>query len=554
MESCIRHDWKTAFATYRWWVPLLAIIIPTIVHYVPVSWPWATTTPVGDALLSLGVVLFLLAIARLLTEKKEQDDTAAPSFAWTDLGLCAAASCLAAGVILVEQAHFNSTALPVLEALFGASAIVGLVWRRLTRDLSTTEQRISWVQWIWIGVAGLIMFVPLWGTLSLVQQSQKDRIRALTTVPGGRRAIPFMSEEPFCYGYGRRNEHPPTAPVVVVSIDRIDPQAQAIAATAVLSVPRKSIGVVGGPDEPRSGSGADIGFIRLILRRNYDGTSYAQFFSLAHPSFAPIANNVGTVGNVGVMDLYPASESDSGVSKYLGCPGFTPFGAVKFGVVNEPELPVETDESLYPWDRYRFDYVVYVDPLWGNYAPRYSMQNTEESGKPTLPKNCTERVAARSLQLNLWQTPDVYVATTLGQDNLVQVASWRRDLCDNVVAPEIVVQISRAPLSILFVESVAAVPLLLFILVLETVVRWSRDRGPESGRAHRTETIALIGAAILAILPLRSVIVPAEITGLTRVDFELGLWLSAIIAIAVLEVAVNPSTGKAATPPGHVPT
>jgi hypothetical protein len=231
------------------------------------------------------------------------------------------------------------------------------------------------------------------------------------------------------------------------------------------------------------------------------------------------------------MDMLPQYVEEAGVSGYLGCPYLTPYGAVTFGAGTQPALPVETDEAAYPWDRVRFDYVLDVQPLIGDYSPY-------------------NEVATCGSPLTFWQKVRVYVTTTLGPqtDNLVQVAPLRLDPCKKRAEPEVVVQIYRDPLSILFVESVAAVPLLLFMLVLETLARWSKEKRGSGDSSHRTETVALIGAAILAILPLRLVIVPSGLTGLTRVDFELGLWLAAIIALALLEVAISTQAQHQAGP------
>jgi hypothetical protein len=471
-------------------------------QFLPITWLWKGIIPhLSPALLALGALLLvLLLLARFVAALRPR------SFLLAALG----ASLLGAGALAAAGLRDN-TPLAALEALLGVCAALGLVWRRLAGTSA-----IAAAQWAWIVPAGLITFVPLWGTLALLQRSPEYFLPGAITVPPGREATRVNGQDPpFCNARG----HPrrPTTPVVVVSIDGIDPAIQAATVTAVLSVPQASIGLSSGPDGPvlpRHRSARAITAIRLVMRRNYDGTSFMQVFRL-DPLRSTIQQNDGR------MDMQPQYVEEAGVSSYLACPYLTPYGVVTFGAGTQPALPVETDESVYPWDRVRFDYVLAVEPLIGDNAP---------DGAP---------VACRRSR-SLWQSAEVYVTTTLGPqtNNLVQVAPWQRDPCKKRAEPEVVVQIYRDPLSILFVESVAAVPFVLFILVLETLARWSKKSRTADG-SHRTETVALIGAAILAILPLRVVIVPSGITGLTRVDFELGLWLAAIIALALVEVAIN---------------
>jgi hypothetical protein len=63
------------------------------------------------------------------------------------------------------------------------------------------------------------------------------------------------------------------------------------------------------------------------------------------------------------------------------------------------------------------------------------------------------------------------------------------------------------------------------------ILRSPRGRGEEF-------TEALI-VAILAVLPLRAVLVPAEIAGLTRVDLVLGIGLVLIVGVAVGKYATE---------------
>jgi hypothetical protein len=85
-----------------------------------------------------------------------------------------------------------------------------------------------------------------------------------------------------------------------------------------------------------------------------------------------------------------------------------------------------------------------------------------------------------------------------------------------------------------FVEAIAALPILLCVLVGLTVLR---NRGQRI--IEQYEFLAVVGATMLALLPLHSVIVPSEITQLTRADCELGLWLAVIPGLAVIRILLD---------------
>jgi hypothetical protein len=79
-----------------------------------------------------------------------------------------------------------------------------------------------------------------------------------------------------------------------------------------------------------------------------------------------------------------------------------------------------------------------------------------------------------------------------------------------------------------FIESVALVPVIFALLFLHLLFFHPRYRG----LGLETFLVPLI-AAILAILPLRLVLVPSNIEGLTRVDVALGAGLVLTVAVAL---------------------
>jgi amino acid permease len=79
-----------------------------------------------------------------------------------------------------------------------------------------------------------------------------------------------------------------------------------------------------------------------------------------------------------------------------------------------------------------------------------------------------------------------------------------------------------------FIEAVALVPVIFALLFLHLLFLHPRYRG----LGLETFLVPLI-AAILAILPLRLVLVPSNIEGLTRVDVALGAGLVLTVAVAL---------------------
>lgn len=78
-----------------------------------------------------------------------------------------------------------------------------------------------------------------------------------------------------------------------------------------------------------------------------------------------------------------------------------------------------------------------------------------------------------------------------------------------------------------FVVVIVALPLTLLVGLLMTLGATRRDLG--------WEVIAAIAAFLIAILPIRAVFVPAEITSLTIVDYALG-WIMAMTVVSTLTI------------------
>ena len=95
--------------------------------------------------------------------------------------------------------------------------------------------------------------------------------------------------------------------------------------------------------------------------------------------------------------------------------------------------------------------------------------------------------------------------------------------------------IRRDPPTRAYVWTMALIPLLLILIALTQIFQ-SRRREP-SGPGG-VWPISLEAVALLAILPLRQVLVPPEIRGLTTIDFLLGAELAAFIALIAAQYIV----------------
>lgn len=86
----------------------------------------------------------------------------------------------------------------------------------------------------------------------------------------------------------------------------------------------------------------------------------------------------------------------------------------------------------------------------------------------------------------------------------------------------------------LFVWIMCAVPLVLLILMLRSIL-YARGRPRRDGSS--VEPIIAVEAAVvfLSILPLRTVLVPSGVSGVTRVDYALGLQIGLLVLVLVLQ-------------------
>jgi hypothetical protein len=179
-------------------------------------------------------------------------------------------------------------------------------------------------------------------------------------------------------------------------------------------------------------------------------------------------------------------------------------------------------------------------PVFGNVIS-YPFDSYSAAGAwQVFPPSGTAIINDRGIRFS-W-TPFLAVASTPDSGNL----AWRAGY-----APEgYVIEASRIPSVKFFVFLIAGLPLLLFAGLLALVLPLVND--PER-RRFPAELLVGVGAFLLAIIPVRAVLVPAEISQITLVDYILGTEMAVMVAgslIIVLAGLLNPGV-KAARIPGE---
>lgn len=96
------------------------------------------------------------------------------------------------------------------------------------------------------------------------------------------------------------------------------------------------------------------------------------------------------------------------------------------------------------------------------------------------------------------------------------------------------ISIQRTTSQILFVYVCASIPLIFSIVFIDALF----FRSPREPLSAQEFMLPLV-AAVLAVLPIRVVLVPGDILGLTRVDFVLGFGLTCIVAIGIARYVVD---------------
>jgi uncharacterized membrane protein YhaH (DUF805 family) len=110
--------------------------------------------------------------------------------------------------------------------------------------------------------------------------------------------------------------------------------------------------------------------------------------------------------------------------------------------------------------------------------------------------------------------------------------------------------ISRRSLIVSYTYLIGLLPFVLWIGLIFTAFR-------DKSRSDAYQVALGVGATMVAILPLRAVLVPNSVPGITRLDILFGIGISSLVILSILLVIVWPATQRGgrgrnqAGPAGH---
>ena len=183
-------------------------------------------------------------------------------------------------------------------------------------------------------------------------------------------------------------------------------------------------------------------------------------------------------------------------------------------------LPMKGYAGSYPQDRYTADVTLAV-------ALPAGMTPNVDTGPYAQVKSFDGGTVANSYNVDVKPTPKSFQ----------QLESNANDTFG--------VTISRDWYEQFFVITVALIPVLFALLFFHLLFISSSGHGIGRSFEHFTEALVV---SILSVLPLRVVLVPGDISGLTRVDLVLGIGLVLIVAVAAGKYAREIWTGTQSPP------
>jgi hypothetical protein len=183
-------------------------------------------------------------------------------------------------------------------------------------------------------------------------------------------------------------------------------------------------------------------------------------------------------------------------------------------------LPLKGYSGWYPQDRYTGNITVAL-ALPGNMAPSI------DSGPHAQVHSVQGGTVANDYNVDVKPTPSTFQALESNANDTFAVT------------------ISRDWYNQFFVYTVALIPFLFAVLFFHLLFFAGGGHGIGRSFEHFTEALVV---SVLSVLPLRVVLVPGDITGLTRVDLVLGVGLVLIVAVAAGKYAREIWTGTQSPP------
>jgi hypothetical protein len=188
------------------------------------------------------------------------------------------------------------------------------------------------------------------------------------------------------------------------------------------------------------------------------------------------------------------------------------------------ELRVVGDSNRYPNDRYLLPQTSLI--LW--------LPNDVHWKDPT--KNAAHGGNYRAnlpVRMSIGARPSM-------EDSVIRVIENAPEF-DNIglfySSDTIGLMVSRAGTYRAFILAMALAPAMLLVVIAYQLWSWWKQGTPPPGPAQ--EVTAEVAAGLFAILPLRQVLVPSGIEGLTLVDYLLGLQLVLLIGLFVIRHALR---------------
>jgi hypothetical protein len=164
-------------------------------------------------------------------------------------------------------------------------------------------------------------------------------------------------------------------------------------------------------------------------------------------------------------------------------------------------------------------------PVLGNVVS-YPFDSYSASGLWAVsPPAGTEIITSTSIRFN-WTPAPLDVAATPNAGNLAWHWGYVQSVGD-------VIEANRITPMKFFVFLIAGLPLLLFVGLL--VLVWSTLNN-SAQRRFPAELLIGVGAFLLAIIPVRTVLVPAEISQITVTDYLLGTEMAVMVAASLIIV------------------
>lgn len=197
-------------------------------------------------------------------------------------------------------------------------------------------------------------------------------------------------------------------------------------------------------------------------------------------------------------------------------------------------IPLDGDAAMYPQDKYYFQIQMFIGfgplgiPGYPFYAPIVPRSDTDIIGNGLFGERYFVDFA------EFLEHYDYSIQTQTGNLCPAKILFSCADYVVYGQLPETFsVSLSRPSNAVIYIYALASIPFFLALLIV-ALLAFSRTSSD-----HSAYILGLFSIALIA-LPLRTVLVPADIEGLTRVDLLLGADILLVAMLAALITAFRP--------------